>query len=469
MKIKSHFAFKEINDSLLITNEVGDFDFFKKGFLKDLFSDNYSYEEENKLKKLSVFIEDKEEWKYSSLARRVYSKYAPNERRLNYFILIPTLRCNLSCSYCQVSRAPEKAKGFDWTKKELILFERFVQESNLDHVKIEFQGGEPTLRLDLIQEIIDIVKRNSQSSEFVICTNMVNLNASFLKILERENLSISTSIDGTISSMSQNRTFDDDISKKIFLNFQKILKTFGPEKISALPTVTENQIDHPKELINTYKELGFNSIFLRPVNYMGFARKKHKESSNAIDEWNNFYLKSLDEIKKINKSQYFEEFYLASLVKEIFTSFKTGFVDYKSPSRFLDNYVVIDYDGSLFISDEARMLSRTNHVDLSIGSLEFGLDENKLKEINYWSENQTHQDCIHCVYQPFCGIDIVDDMSRYKRFDGVKLESWFCNRQTFLFDFIFDKIEKKDPEWLKVFSNWITRSKQSEGLISLFT
>ena len=115
------------------------------------------------------------------------------------------------------------------------------------------------------------------------------------------------------------------------------------------------------------------------------------------------------------------------------------------------------------------MLSRTNHVDLSIGSLEFGLDENKLKEINYWSENQTHQDCIHCVYQPFCGIDIVDDMSRYERFDGVKLESWFCNRQTFLFDFIFDKVEKKDPEWLKVFSNWITRSKQSDGLISLFT
>ena len=123
-------------------------------------------------------------------------------------------------------KSSRKAKGFDWTKKEIILFERFVEEANLDHVKIEFQGGEPTLRLDIIQEIIDIVKRNSQSSEFVICTNLVNLNSSFLEILEKENLSISTFIDGTISSMSRNRTFDDEISKKIFVNFQKILKTF---------------------------------------------------------------------------------------------------------------------------------------------------------------------------------------------------------------------------------------------------
>ena len=77
MKIKSHFAFKEINDSLLITNEAGDFDFFKKDFLNDLFSDNYSYEEENKLKKLSVFIEDKEEWKYSSLAKEFIRNMPP--------------------------------------------------------------------------------------------------------------------------------------------------------------------------------------------------------------------------------------------------------------------------------------------------------------------------------------------------------------------------------------------------------
>lgn len=32
---------------------------------------------------------------------------------LDYLILVPTLRCNLSCSYCQVSRAGLKQPGFD--------------------------------------------------------------------------------------------------------------------------------------------------------------------------------------------------------------------------------------------------------------------------------------------------------------------------------------------------------------------
>ena len=38
---------------------------------------------------------------------------------LDYLILVPTLRCNLSCSYCQVSRAPVDQPGFDWSEETL--------------------------------------------------------------------------------------------------------------------------------------------------------------------------------------------------------------------------------------------------------------------------------------------------------------------------------------------------------------
>ena len=30
--------------------------------------------------------------------------------QLSYFMIIPTLRCNLNCSYCQVSRVDEKPR-----------------------------------------------------------------------------------------------------------------------------------------------------------------------------------------------------------------------------------------------------------------------------------------------------------------------------------------------------------------------
>src|SRR3546814_17638525 len=38
---------------------------------------------------------------------------------LDYLILVPTLRCNLSCSYCPVSRVNAGRSGFDWHEDTL--------------------------------------------------------------------------------------------------------------------------------------------------------------------------------------------------------------------------------------------------------------------------------------------------------------------------------------------------------------
>ena len=469
MKPNSHFKYRKLNNQLLLSNEVGDFNFFRSDVIKRFFDSQLDEDEKKDFKDLSILIDDDEQWKYYSLARRVQSKYGPRQREITYLNLIPTLRCNLSCSYCQVSRAPEKAKGFDWTQETLERYEDFLSNSKVDHLKIEFQGGEPTLRLDLIEDIIQITKKYSNSCEFVICSNMVELDQKLIDLVENENFTISTSIDGSLSTMTENRTFENNTSQKIFDNFQYILDKFGPEKIAALPTITEAQINNPSELIDTYSSLGFQSIFLRPVNYMGFARKQHKDASHAIRQWNDYYLKSLDLIKEKNRHHYFEEFYLAMLVREIFSNATRSFVDYRSPSRFLNNYLVIDFDEKIYPSDEARMLSRTRHIDLAMGSLQDGIDEDKAKEINQWAENQTNPDCMHCVYQPYCGIDIVDDMSRYQRFDMLKSKTWFCNRQIFLFDFIFDKVQRQDKEWLDIFLKWISRSADSINSYEIFS
>ena len=154
---------------------------------------------------------------------------------------------------------------------------------DLNHVKVEFQGGEPSLRTDLLSRIIDITIKHSSSAEFVICSNIVELTEEFKALIDRDDFFVSTSIDGSIEVMSANRTEDDGTSAQVMQNFDYILNTYGPTKISALPTVTEQQIEKPEELINTYLDLGFQNIFLRPVNYMGFARKQHKELSHQID------------------------------------------------------------------------------------------------------------------------------------------------------------------------------------------
>lgn len=70
--------------------------------------------------------------------------------KIDYLILVPTLRCNLSCSYCQVSRASENAQGFDWSSKIEAAVLIFLDSLDTKKIKIEFQGGEPLLALPVL-------------------------------------------------------------------------------------------------------------------------------------------------------------------------------------------------------------------------------------------------------------------------------------------------------------------------------
>ncbi len=115
---------------------------------------------------------------------------------LDYLILVPTLRCNLSCSYCQVSRVTDKAQGFDWSDATLAAVLDFIDALPTPHIKIEFQGGEPTLRPDLIQAVIDRCER-FEHKQFVICTNLQAIDETLWSIFDNPNLYISTSLDGT--------------------------------------------------------------------------------------------------------------------------------------------------------------------------------------------------------------------------------------------------------------------------------
>jgi len=462
------FRFRNVGAQTLLTNEVGDYGFFENEIIEKIFSDNLSKDEESRLGELLISFDESQNWKLLALAKRLKDKLPLKNEKLSYLLIIPTLRCDLSCSYCQVSRAPLNAEGFDWDDTTIKKFHDYIEGMKTDRIKIEFQGGEATLRPDLIKQVIDICEGKFSEAEFVVCTNLLTISKEMDEIYRKDNVSISTSIDGPEEVMDQNRTQNLEQANYFFRNLEYVNKEYGSGKVSALPTITEKMLDNPKNLIDFYISLGFDSIFLRPVNYMGFARKNFKELSNEIDRWNRFYEESIEYIIKLNESIYFEEFHFSLLLKNIVQFPNRGFVDFRSPSFFLQDYGVIDFDGKIYPSDEARMLSRTKHVDLSVGAIGGSLDTNKINEMNWSSINQIEPDCLHCVYMPFCGIDIIDDMSRYNRVDSPKLDSWFCRRSMSTFDLIFKKIENRNVEWLDVFLKWIYHSNNPPKTYEIF-
>jgi radical SAM protein with 4Fe4S-binding SPASM domain len=315
---------------------------------------------------------------------------------------------------------------------------------------------------------MDICRRQFEEVEFVICTNLVEMPKEVEEVFDHEDVFISTSIDGDVSTMTANRTSDDQASSKMLKNFEYIVSKYGPDKIAALPTITEDNFNDPRPLIDMYRELGFQSIFLRPVNYMGFARKQHPSSLSHFQKWNDFYHQALEYICEINDDDYFEEFYASMCIRNAFGRQSSGYVDFKSPSNFLSSYCVIDFDGKIYPSDEARMLSRSKHVDLAMGTMSDGFDEEKRDSLNFRSIHHVNEDCTHCAYMPFCGNDPIDDLSRYGRVDVPKQDTWFCNRQIDLFDFTFGKISEEDPKWMRMFLKWIFRSKNPPAAYEIF-
>lgn len=366
---------------------------------------------------------------------------------LDYLILVPTLRCNLSCSYCQVSRAPEHAKQFDWTDDTLAAVLEIIDGLEAKAVKIEFQGGEPTLRPDLIEAVIERCARFAER-QFVICTNLSRLNNEILKLFDHPDVRISTSLDGDLQTHRAHRTVTDEATVRFAANLDLVLKRYGPGKVSALPTIDPTALPAPDHLIDAFADRGLTSIFLRPINFHGFARKRHQASQDHAAEWHNFHRAFVERIIQRNwtdRSRVLEETYLGLCLRRIFQPGHDRHVDLRNPNPLGRDYVVIDHDGRVYPTDEARMLARSGVIDLAIGDVFTGWASETRDILNRHSTNQFDRDCMRCTYQPYCGRDLVDDLARYGRVDLPRLETAFCRRHRELFDFAFELIYSDNP------------------------
>ncbi len=413
------------------------------GFLR---ANGYAYERQHDLAHLAHL---------HGLARRSLVT-----KDLDYLILVPTLRCNLACSYCQVSRASENSRSHDWTETTLRHVLALIDGMTATSVKIEFQGGEPTLRPDLIEAVIEASVAKFEQVSFVICTNLSRVDAVTLALFDRADVHISTSLDGALTQHQAARTITDAATATFADNLALILERYGPDKVSALPTLDPRNPPDIDALIDAFAGRGLTRIFLRPINYQGFARKRHDHSRSTDATWQAYYTRfvhTLIDRNWANRDQLLEETYLSLCLRRIFQPGHDRHVDLRNPNPAGVDYVVIDHDGAVYPTDEARMLTRSGVIDLRIGDVVTGWQTEARALLSAHGDNRDDPACRACAYQPYCGRDVVDDLSRYGRIDLPRHETEFCRRHLAMFDLAFELIYDPDPKvqysvrrWLRV-------------------
>ena len=385
--------------------------------------------------------------------RKAQRSYVPDT--INYLILVPTLRCNLSCSYCQVSRVAEKATGFDWSEDTLEAILTFIDQLNPEKLKIEFQGGEPLLALSQLNRVRDHCRSKWSDVEFVVCSNLHFLSDEARDFLSHDDVMISTSFDGTVANHEKQRMSSASEMRQFMSNIHSLLSEFGSEKISLLPTLDPLALPDPVELIDSFLQFGINSIFLRPVANYGFARKAH-DAQKVSASWYAFHDKIVSEMVRRNfeDGTRLEDFYLSLCLRRVLRSDTNGHVDLRNPNLLGRDYIVVDYDGTFYPTDEARMLTRTGQVDLSIGHIKDEIDQPKLDLLNSHNSNYGDPNCDICKHQQYCGRDVIDDLSRYGTIDVPRHQTEFCKRHMYMFGLVEKMLVSSDPAVLHSLALW---------------
>ena len=401
--------------------------------------------------------------KYRSKKQFLY-----NFTSLHMFVV--TLRCNQKCSYCHASSVDEGSEScFDMNFKTARRCVELTFMSPSLNIKIEFQGGEPLLNFEIVKEIVEYAQELNQRAqkhlEFTICTNLLALDQSKLNYIRSKDIYISTSLDGPrdIHDAYRKTRLGGGSYNTVIQNLSQATKELGRDKISALMTVTPYNINKLREVVDEYLTQGLGSIFLRMMNPFGSAYRNWLNLGYAVEDFLKAYRACLEYIIQINLNGiHFPEMFATLLLTRILTPFSTGFVDLQSPAGVGINGVIYDTNGDVYVSDEARMLSKTKEEknfylgNANINSWREMFGGNLLREIIAASCIESLPGCAWCVFQPYCGGDPVRNYASFGDMIGNRPQSDFCRKHRDLFNLLFDYLEQKTEDIENVFWSWIT-------------
>ena len=360
-------------------------------------------------------------------------------------IIVPTLQCGHTCQYCQVSRAQSDI-GFSMTHAQIDAACERIWESDADVLTVEFQGGDPLLRFDLIVRAITTLTRFNREKRkrlrFVVASTLHQLDDDMCAFFAAHKVYLSTSIDGPAALHDRNRPVPGrDSHARTLAGIKLARRRMGMDAVSALMTTTRASLAHPEAIVDEYVRLGLHDIFLRPLSIYGFAKRNQARVGYSLEEFQIFYRRAFERILWWNGQGIpLREVYMSIVLNKILSTFDAGYVDLQSPPGAGASVLVYNYDGWVYPSDEARMLLETGDHSLRMGPVTAPLDELLASDVRttlVTAGQAAAADCSACAYRQYCAPNPVDSQAQFGRPDVRARQTEHCQRHLWLFDFAF--------------------------------
>ena len=135
-------------------------------------------------------------------------------------------------------------------------------------------------------------------------------------------------------------------------------------------------------------------------------------------------------------------------------------MDLQSPAGVGISGVIYDYDGGVYVSDEARMMARFKDYYFQLGNV------NKSTYQEMFNGDLIHHiissacteclpACSECVFQPYCGADPVRNYSEQGDMIGNRPTNEMCKKNKAIMHYLFDLLKRNDSEINRVFWSWL--------------
>lgn len=464
--------FSQVNsDEYIITNIVGEFELVSFSELTAIVNCENEKLDDKLLSKLyakHMIYDGESNVPLNMLGLKYRSKISRLKEFTSLHMIVTSLRCDYSCSYCQVSRQgiTSEIEKYDMSFETADNTLEMIFQSPSKGIKIEFQGGESLLNFKVIKYITEKAllraRDEGRAIDFVIATNLSMMDDEILSFCKIYGVYISTSLDGPKVLHDRNRPKPEkdgyDLTIKGIKKCQEVL---GIQNVTALMTTTGRSLKYGKEIVDEYVSQQLPAIFIRPLSPYGFAITKNQISQYNTDEWLEFYKSTLDYILEINKAGYnLIEQYTSLVLTKIFSPKDLGYVDLQSPSGAMIGGIIYDYDGSVHASDEARMqaamgknrfklgdINKDSYVDIISNSF---MLESLEKSIAISSPM-----CTTCAFLPYCGSDPVYHYATQNDVVGNKMLSGYCQKNMGVFKHVLNLYKQADSETKAILDSWI--------------
>lgn len=458
----NYFGFKKFEDKYLLTNDLGKYAFVSDETFQGLINKTEICSEEKQTLLENYFIYDEHESVFVERVRRGMREsknYLFSATSLHIFVL--TNICNMSCIYCQ-AKDDEAITPCKMSKEVAEKCVDVALSSPARFLTFEFQGGEPLANFEVLKHIVTYTneKKGSKNVVFSLVSNLSLLNEEMFDFLVKQNVSISTSLDGPKSIHDNNRFYSsgagtyDIVSERI-----KYIQS-NDYTVGAIQTTTKQSLNHAKEIVDEYVAQNQNSIFIRPLTRLGTAARVWEQIGYTAEEFIKFYEDALRYIIKLNiRGVDIRENHACIFLKKILTGTAVNYMELRSPCGATVGQMAYFYDGNVFTCDEGRMLYEMGMDDFKIGNVFYNTyDEMMLstgcKAVCIASLLEGQIKCCDCVYQPYCGTCPVINLAQDKDLFFKNTNAFRCKVYSGMLDVIFSILKDNKEEEITVFKKW---------------